>query len=77
MPSGLLLFMLVSGNFGQVSATGGLDWSSTAAWVTAGAVIGLGWAALPSGGRWKTAQLVAAVGLLATGLMLFREAGFG
>ena len=77
IPAGLLLFMLVSGNFGQVSATGGLDWSSTAALVTAGAVIGLGWTALPGASRWKAASPVVAVGLLIAGLALFRLTGYG
>ena len=77
IPAGLLLFMLVSGNFGQVSSTGGLDWPSTAALVTAGAVIGLGWTALPGAGRWKAASPVVAVGLLIAGLALFRLTGYG
>lgn len=77
IPIGLLLFMLVSGNFGQVSATGGLDWYSTAALVTAGAVIGLGWAALPGAGRWNAASPVVALGLLIAGLALFRVTGHG
>ena len=77
IPAGLLLFMLVSGNFGQVSATGGLDWSSTVALTTAGAVVGLGWAALPDPGRWKAASPVFAVGLLIAGLALFRVTGYG
>ena len=77
IPAGLLLFMLVSGNFGQVSSTGGLDWPSTAALVTAGAVIGLGWAVLPGAGRWKAASPVLAVGLLIAGLALFRVTGYG
>ena len=77
IPAGLLLFMLVSGNFGQVSSTGGLDWPSTAALVTAGAVIGLGWTALPGAGRWKAASPVVAVGLLIAGLALFRLTGQG
>ena len=77
IPVGLLLFMLVTGNFGQVSATGGIDWSATAALVTAGAVLGLGWAALPDAGRWKAVSTVAAIGLLIAGLALFRLEGYG
>lgn len=51
IPSGLALFMLAGGNLGQVAAAAGLDWRSTAAWVTAGALAGLAWAPIAATGR--------------------------
>ncbi len=77
IPIGLLFFKLVSGNFGQVSATGVLGWSTTAAMVTAGVVLGLLWSAMPTGRRWTAGSLPVALAALMIGLVLFRAAGVG
>ncbi len=41
IPAGLLLFMLVTGNFGQVAVRGELGWGETVLWLSAGATAGL------------------------------------
>lgn len=53
IPSCLLLFMLVTGNFGQVAVRGELDWAETVLWLSAGAAAGLIRALLPRGQSWK------------------------
>lgn len=77
IPCGFALFMLANGNFGQVSAGANMAWGATVAWVTGGAVAGLGWAALPGRGRWRLVSAALAAVAVVAGLVVFRAAGQG
>jgi len=73
IPAALLLFMLVTGNFGQVAVRGELGWGETVIWLSAGAAAGLIRALLPRDGdrSRRLAHTLISAAALAGGLLAY------
>jgi endonuclease/exonuclease/phosphatase family metal-dependent hydrolase len=73
IPAALLLFMLVTGNFGQVAVRGQLGWGETVIWLSAGAAAGLIRTLLPRDGdrSRRLAHTLISAAALAGGLLAY------
>ncbi len=73
IPAALLLFMLVTGNFGQVAVRGQLGWGETVIWLSAGAAAGLVRTLLPRDGdrSRRLAHTLISATALAGGLLAY------